>query len=189
MGARLVPARGRSAAQPVGPEIVGVALDLQVSFLRPLDGEREAVAFGEGFRLLLGLEEQLHLGLGVGAADPAHERIGEGPGARLELQDPLLGARPARLHGGLGRLVESHHLHRALSQGLSGTAPGRGERIRTSGIQLPKLALYQAELRPASAKTLGLLGVSALNKQAQTTLAEGKMRNKWADLRRKVATL
>ncbi|CAA7615555.1 hypothetical protein MTBSS4_130086 [Magnetospirillum sp. SS-4] len=25
---------------------------------------------------------------------------------------------------------------------------GRGERIRTSGIQLPKLALYQAELHP-----------------------------------------
>ena len=25
---------------------------------------------------------------------------------------------------------------------------GRGERIRTSGIKLPKLALYQAELRP-----------------------------------------
>jgi predicted O-methyltransferase YrrM len=29
-------------------------------------------------------------------------------------------------------------------------ADGRGERIRTSGIQLPKLALYLAELRPGS---------------------------------------
>src|SRR6185437_7985742 len=29
---------------------------------------------------------------------------------------------------------------------------GRGERIRTSGIQLPKLALYQAELRPGPSK-------------------------------------
>src|SRR6185437_9304666 len=28
---------------------------------------------------------------------------------------------------------------------------GRGERIRTSGFELPKLALYQAELRPDAA--------------------------------------
>jgi hypothetical protein len=37
---------------------------------------------------------------------------------------------------------------------------GRGERIRTSGIQLPKLALYQAELRPETPESAVLIGVS-----------------------------
>src|SRR5690242_15632100 len=49
---------------------------------------------------------------------------------------------------------------------------GRGERIRTSGIQLPKLALYQAELRPGTLKSArfiwacGALRKAALERQA-----------------------
>ena len=42
---------------------------------------------------------------------------------------------------------------------LMGVRAGRGERIRTSDILLPKQALYQAELRPEALK-LGIPGIS-----------------------------
>ena len=58
----------------------------------------------------------------------------------------MLGLGPAGLHRRLGRLVDAGMRHG--TPHLPRT--GRGERIRTSGIQLPKLALYQAELRPAN---------------------------------------
>ena len=47
---------------------------------------------------------------------------------------------------------------------------GRGGVIRTRGIQLPKLALYQAELRPDARNLAEMLGVSnetALSEQGR----------------------
>src|SRR5262249_19296311 len=74
---------------------------------------------------------------------------------RLILQEPAFGLGAARLHGGLGRLEDSHGTRHRSSPGFGHSSKqktyGRGERIRTSDIQLPKLALYQADVRPDGA--------------------------------------
>src|SRR6185437_2028473 len=60
----------------------------------------------------------------------------------------------ARLHRCLRRAINPCLSHERNSPTIEpqAKADGRGERIRTSDIQLPKLALYQAELRPVVAR-------------------------------------
>src|SRR5581483_208058 len=75
-------------------------------------------------------ESQADLRLHIPRAGPAHQRIDLARGLGLVLEQPLLGAGRARLHGGLGRLVDagSHCASRSpkvLSRGARFGVPAR----------------------------------------------------------------
>ena len=115
---------------------------------------------GIGDRLLGAFEPHFELTSSVGRTVPPHQRVRRRAILGFELQDPGAGLAAAGLHRRLGGL-EYADVHDAISWfltrpgfpqvtragGLPGGA-GRGERIRTSDIVLPKHALYQTELHP-----------------------------------------
>ena len=57
--------------------------------------------------------------------------------------------------------------HRRNMQGET----GRGERIRTSGLYVPNVALYQAKLHPESAKNTGAFRVPVADLRQERELA------------------
>src|SRR5580658_5795966 len=117
--------------------------------MRRDDDVVEAVLLGEGARLLERVEMQMDLVERVARAGPAHQRIGQARRRLLVVEPPFPRPCPPRLHRRLDRLIDARLCHGCSSAFFPlALSDGRGERIRTSGIQLPKLALYQAELRP-----------------------------------------
>src|SRR4051812_44945114 len=93
-------------------EIVGVGHRLARGLLGLLHAEREAGARRIGDRLLLAVEPQPDLLSGVAGAGPAHQRLDLARTILLELQQPQLAARGARLHRALGLLVDACARHR-----------------------------------------------------------------------------
>src|SRR4051812_42810049 len=93
-------------------EIVGVGHRLARRLLGLLHAEREAGARRIGDRLLLAVEPQPDLLSGVAGAGPAHQRLDLARTILLELQQPQLAARGARLHRALGLLVDACARHR-----------------------------------------------------------------------------
>src|SRR5579864_5314955 len=71
---------------------------------------------------------------------------------------------------------------RACAMFASPFLAGRGERIRTSGIQLPKLALYQAELRPETAKAPDLYGLVPRSARLPMGAGQGRRAGPGAEL-------
>jgi hypothetical protein len=51
---------------------------------------------------------------------------------------------------GIARCDEATERRKPLQRALEGFDHGRGERIRTSGLYVPNVALYQAKLHPVS---------------------------------------
>ncbi len=135
---------------PLDREIVGVDFRADPALFRRLNRKGPAVLFGMRDRFLGGREPQANLRARIGGAGPAHQRVRFDPRVGFELHQPAVGSAAARLHGGLGGF-ENSNFHRRLSiqtQVPAQKAHGRGGRIRTGGILLPKQALYQAELHP-----------------------------------------
>src|SRR5260221_9990127 len=95
------------ATNAVELEIVGIGLGLQTALGRLLHQISETLLLGIGDRFFLGIEFQLHLELGIGAAGPAHQRIGDTRGRWRKLDHPL-GERLARLHRCSCRLINPH---------------------------------------------------------------------------------
>ena len=62
-----------------------------------------------------------------------------------------MGARSASTIGGVVRSAVQKQKARARCLGFFVEYPGRGERIRTSGLYVPNVALYQAKLHPVLA--------------------------------------
>ena len=67
----------------------------------------DAVALAIGDRLFLAGKAQAHLLAHVAGRGPAHQRLDLARLLGLEIEHPGLGLGEARLHGGLGRLVDA----------------------------------------------------------------------------------
>ena len=79
-------------------EIVAVGARLALGFFRFDDLVRDRVRACELDRGFLSVERHADLAVRIGAADPAHERVGARRVGEHEFEPPLLGGRLARLH-------------------------------------------------------------------------------------------
>src|SRR6185437_717781 len=173
---------------PVEAEIVGIGLGDGLGSVGLEDLEVDAVLFGVGDGFFLSVEFEQDLLAHVGRRRPAHQRVDAARGFGLVFQDPLLGARPARLHGVPGGLVDtrahdltpSHQRSASLPSRSSrqparlrasalrrGQPPlasrakaGRGGVIRTRDPLLPKQMRYQTAPRPVRGEGLTRCGGS-----------------------------
>src|SRR5262249_12787042 len=89
---------------------------------------RDAVPLAIRDRLVLRLETQAQLLAHVARRGPAHQRLDLARLGRLVVEHPLLGLGMARLHGGLGRLVDAREAH-GVPVVFPFPVPGRSSRI------------------------------------------------------------
>ena len=88
-------------------EIVGVGLDAQLAGRGRDDVVGDAFPLGIGLGFFQRLEVDRDLGLGVGAAGPAGQRIGALGRMRFEFQHPFAGARLTGLVDGFRKLEDA----------------------------------------------------------------------------------
>src|SRR5579872_5907675 len=92
---------------------------------------RNAVALAIGDRFLGGVEAQVDLLSHVAGARPAHQRLDLARLFRLEIENPFFGLGAARLHGRLGRLIDSRK-HACRLSGLPGVSESPKKNRETS---------------------------------------------------------
>src|SRR5262249_33692774 len=88
-------------------KVVGVGLAHRAPWCGLHDVIGDAVALGVSHGLLLRIEGEADLRFHVARAGPAHQRIDLAGRLRFVFEHPFLGAGWARVHGGLGMLVDA----------------------------------------------------------------------------------